>query len=111
MSENKLDFKSSTSCGPLARKHSVLVAISQGRSHTSEMGMVSLALETNECTMTQFGDSPSFMNMITRLSWLNPSHVRRYNRDSDACCFGKPPFKTVHVGRAEPKTGRNYTCF
>ncbi|KAJ3276227.1 MutS protein msh4 [Terramyces sp. JEL0728] len=56
----------------------MIVAISEARGAYSEIGLVSLDLETSLCTITQYADTASYVHTIHKLGILNPAKNGKY---------------------------------
>lgn len=53
----------------------IVVAISEGRGVSSDVGMTSFNLSTSECILSQFSDNAMFASVFSRLHCLNPSQI------------------------------------
>ena len=54
-----------------ASSGTVVIALSEGRGPIPEVGMALFDLETSECTLSQFTDTPTFSHVVSKLAGLN----------------------------------------
>jgi hypothetical protein len=46
-----------------------------GNAVSSEIGLASVTLHTSHFTLSQFTDTSSFSHLLSRLEWLQPTHI------------------------------------